>query len=86
MKKRASISISPIKFSSTKKIFKSFKENEIEELPHIEELSIDTNNVNQIPNEKTFDNNMISTSTITMKNKILYNKEIKQKIQKIIMK
>jgi hypothetical protein len=65
MKKRASISISPIKFSSTKKIFKSFKENEIEELPHIEELSIDTNNVNQIPNEKTFDNNMISTSTIT---------------------
>jgi len=59
MKKRASLSISTIK------ILKSLKENEVKEsMPHIEDLNIDTNADNQIPNDKTF-NKMISSSTIT---------------------
>ncbi|KAG4087873.1 ras GEF [Neocallimastix lanati (nom. inval.)] len=59
MKKRASLSISTIK------ILKSLKENEVKEsMPHIEDLDIDTNADNQIPNDKTF-NKMISSSTIT---------------------
>ncbi|ORY36795.1 hypothetical protein LY90DRAFT_57942 [Neocallimastix californiae] len=41
------------------------QENEVKEsMPHIEDLDIDTNADNQIPNDKTF-NKMISSSTIT---------------------
>jgi len=42
------------------------QENEVKEsMPHIEDLDIDTNADNQIPNDKTF-NKMISSSTITV--------------------
>ncbi|ORX82221.1 ras GEF [Anaeromyces robustus] len=71
MKKRASLSISTIKFSNSKKILKSLKEQESNisenELPNINDLRIDTESIStsdyQIPNNKAFCK-MLSSSVV----------------------